>query len=88
MPSTFEGVSGHPLLGVTREHEKSLKVIQTERGPIAPFPGLILERSREGRGEERTFLAGILPDRGSDAAASQRIYWFVVRSHLVSSLLK
>ncbi len=38
MPSTFEGVSGHPLLGFTRDNKKSLKVIETERSPIAPGP--------------------------------------------------
>src|SRR5512140_2206807 len=73
MHSTFEGVSGNPLLGLTGYREKSLKVIETERGPIAPFPGLILERPREGRREERTLFADILPDRRFDAAASQRI---------------
>ena len=40
--STFEHVSGQPLLGLTRDGEKGLKVIQTERGPIAPRSGLIL----------------------------------------------
>ena len=35
-------MSGNPLLGITRDGDKGLKVIQTERGPIAPFPGLIL----------------------------------------------
>ena len=88
MPSAFEGVSGHPLLGLTRDHEKRLKVIETEGGSIAPLPGLILERPREGRGEERTFPAGILPDRRLDAAASQRSRGFVVRSHLVSSFVE
>jgi hypothetical protein len=44
MPSPFEHVSGDPLLGLTGYGEQSLKVIETERGSIAPLPGLILER--------------------------------------------
>ena len=40
---------GYPLLRVTRDGDKSLKVIQTELGPIAPRAGLILERAGEGR---------------------------------------
>jgi hypothetical protein len=44
MPSPFEHVSGDPLLGLTGYCEQSLKVIETERGAIAPLPGLILER--------------------------------------------
>jgi hypothetical protein len=47
MPSTFEYVSGNPLLGVTRDAGKGLKVIETERSPIAPRSGLILERAGE-----------------------------------------
>ena len=34
-------MSGNPLLGITRDGDKGLKVIQTERGPIAPGAGLI-----------------------------------------------
>ena len=56
MPSTFEGVSGNPLLGLTRDSEKRLKVIETKRGSIAAFLRLILEWAGEGRREERTFL--------------------------------
>ena len=63
-------MSCNPLRRVTRDDDKSLKVIQTERGPIALRPGLILEWTREGRCEERTFLADILPDRRLDVAAS------------------
>ena len=63
-------MSCNPLLGVTRNSEKGLKVIETERGPIAPRAGLILEWAGEGRCEERTFLADILPDRRLDVAAS------------------
>ena len=74
MPSAFEGVSGNPLLGLTGHADKGLKVIETEGGPIAPFPGLILERLREGRCEERTLSADILPDRGFDVAAAQPSY--------------
>ena len=66
-------MSGDPLLVVTRDSEKRLKVIETERGPIAPRSGLVLEWAGEGRREERTFLADILPDRRFDVAASQRV---------------
>ena len=81
-------MSGDPLLGITRDGDKGFEVIETERGPIAPRAGLILERPREGRCEERTLLADILPDRGFDVAASQRVRGFVVGSHLVSSLVE
>ena len=43
MPPTFEGMSGHPVLGVTRDGDKGLKVVQIERSPIAPRSGLILD---------------------------------------------
>ncbi len=86
--SALQGMSGNPLFGVTRNGDKRLKVIETERGPIAPLPRLILERPREGRCEERTLLADILPDGRFDVAASQRVRGFVVGSHLVTPLLK
>ena len=54
-------MSGNPLLGVTRDGDKGLKVIETERGPMAPCSGLILERPGEGRCEEWTLLADNLP---------------------------
>jgi hypothetical protein len=63
-------MSGNPILGVTRHGEQGLKVVETERSPVAPRPGLILERAGEGRREERTLLADILPDRRFDVAAS------------------
>ena len=62
----FQGVSENPLLGLTRNANKGVKVIQTERGPIAPRPGLILQWAGEVRREERPFLADILPDRRFD----------------------
>ena len=37
----LQGMSGDPLLGFTRHADKGLKVIETERGPIAPRTGLI-----------------------------------------------
>jgi hypothetical protein len=49
---------------------------------------LILERAGEGRGEERTRLAAILPNRCFDVAASQRVRGFVVGSHLVFSFVE
>jgi hypothetical protein len=88
IPSEFEGVSGNPLLGLTRDSEKRLKVIETKRGSIAPFPRLILEWAGEGRREERTFLAAIRPNRRFDVAASQRVRGFVVSSHRVSSFVE
>ena len=35
-------LSGHPLLGLMHDNKKGLKVVETERGPIAAFPGLTL----------------------------------------------
>lgn len=35
-------VSGNPLLRFTRDGEEVLKVIETERGFVAPFAGLVL----------------------------------------------
>jgi hypothetical protein len=73
-------MSGNPLLGVTRDGDKRFEVIETERSPIAPGPGMILERPREGRREERPFLADILPDRRFDVATSQLVRGFVAVS--------
>jgi hypothetical protein len=53
-----------------------------------PRAGLIFERPREGRCEERTFLAHILPDRGFDVSASQRVRWFLLVAILFTPLLK
>ncbi len=50
-------MSGDPLLGFTRDSEKGFEVIETERRPVAPRSGLILERAGDGRCEERTMLA-------------------------------
>ena len=36
-------MSSNPLLGLTGYREKRFKVIETERGAIAPYPRLILE---------------------------------------------
>ena len=49
MPSTYEHVNNDPRFGVTHDGEEGLKVIETERSPVAPLPGLILERPRESR---------------------------------------
>jgi len=80
----LQGVSGDPLLGLTRHGDKGLKVIETKRGPVAPRYGLIFERPRKCRCEERTLLADILPDRRFDVAATQSVCGFNVGSHLVS----
>ena len=66
--SALQGMSGNPLLGLTRDDDKGLKFIETERYAIAPRPGLILERVGKGRCEERTILTDILPDRRFDVA--------------------
>ena len=42
----------------------------------------------EGRSEEGTLVAGVLPDRGFDVAASQRVRRLFVGSHLVSSFVE
>jgi hypothetical protein len=81
-------MSGNPLLGITRDGHHGFEVIETERSAIAPFTGLVLELAREGRREERTFLADILPDGRFDVAASQRGRGFVVGSHLFSSFVE
>ena len=39
--ATLQDMSGNPLLGVTRYGDKALKIIETERSPIAPRAGLI-----------------------------------------------
>jgi len=64
-------MSLNPLLRSKRDVDQGLEVVETERGAVAPFTGLILERPRESRCEERAFLAGILPDRGLDVAGSE-----------------
>ena len=76
------------LLRFTHDGDKGLKVIQTDRAPIAPRPGLFLERAGEGRREEGAILADILPDRRLDVAASQPVRGFVVGSHFVSSCVE
>ena len=81
-------MSGDPLICLTRDSDKGFEVIETERSPVAPGPGLIFERPSEGRCEERTLLAAILPDRRFDVSASQRVRGFVVGSHLVSSFVE
>lgn len=81
-------MSGHPVLGLTGHGNERLKVIETEGCPVAPFPRLILERSREGRCEERSLLAGVLPDRRLDVPTSQLVRRFLVGSHLVSSFVE
>jgi len=54
--SALQGGSGNPLLGLTRDVDKGFEVIETERSAIEPRSGLILERPREGRCEERFSL--------------------------------
>jgi hypothetical protein len=64
-------MSGDPLLGLKCDGDKRLKVIETERGLIAPRPGLILEWAGEGRREDRTLLADVLPNRGFEVATPE-----------------
>ena len=84
--SAFQGMSGNPLLGLTRDGDQGFEVTETKRSPIAPRARLIPERPREARREERALLADILPDRRFEVAASQRVRGFVVGSHHVSPL--
>jgi|CXWL01.1.fsa_nt_gi hypothetical protein len=66
--SVLQCVSGDPLLGVTRDGDKGFEVIETKRIPIAPGAGLILERSREGRCEERTMSSRGAVQRAGSAS--------------------
>ena len=52
-----------------------------------PNARLIFGRRGEGRCEKRSLLDDILPDRGLDVPASQRVSWFFVGSHLASSFV-
>ena len=52
--------------------KQRLQVVKTEGRAIAPRARLILEWTREGRCEERSLLADILPDRGM---LPQRSVW-------------
>jgi hypothetical protein len=55
MPSTFEGMRGNPLLGLTGDGGEGLKVIEAKRGAIEPCSDL----SPSGAGEsQRTFHGG------------------------------
>lgn len=63
-------MSGDPLFGLKGDIHEGFQVVETERGAVTPFTGLILERTRKGRGEERDLLADVLPDRGIDVATS------------------
>lgn len=65
-------MSGDPLLRFMGNGEEGLEVIQTERGAVAPGARLILEWAGEGRCEERSLLAVILPDGGLDVPAPDR----------------
>jgi hypothetical protein len=60
-------MSGNLLLGLTRDGGKGFEVIETERSPLAPRSGLILELAGEGRGEERTMLAAMQRERPAPA---------------------
>ena len=57
------------LTGDGHEH---LQIVVSERGAVAPRTRLIFEWPGEGRCEERSLLAAILPDRGLDVVTSQR----------------
>ena len=52
-------MSGDPIFGFTGQGEQSFKVIQTDRSPNAPYPGLILQSPGEGRRNERSVLADL-----------------------------
>ena len=70
-------MSDNPLLGLTRDGDQGFEIIETERSPVAPLPGLILER---------TLLVDILPDRRLDVATSQPVRGFAVFSFVEMKL--
>jgi len=47
--SALHGMSGDPFLGLTGHGDQCFQVVETERSPVAPHPGLIVERPREGQ---------------------------------------
>jgi len=53
MPSTFEGMSGNPLLGLTRDSDEGFEIIEAKHSAIEPCSDL----SPSGAGEsQRTFM--------------------------------
>lgn len=54
-------MSGCRQLRLEGDLLQRLQVVGTESNAVVPGTGLIFERSREGRHEERTLLADILP---------------------------
>jgi hypothetical protein len=60
---------------LTCHGKERVQVIETEGRTISPFADLILEGPGEGRCEKRSLLAGVLPDRRLDVAASQGVDW-------------
>src|SRR6476620_500352 len=52
-------MSGNPLLCFMCDGDQSLKVIETERGAVAPCARLILEWAGKGRCEERSVFADV-----------------------------
>jgi len=64
-------MSVDPLLRLEGDIHEGLQVVETERGTVAPGAELILERSGEGRREERALLADVLPDGRLDVPTSQ-----------------
>jgi hypothetical protein len=48
-------MSGNPLFGITRDGAQGLKVTETKRSPVAPRPGLILERVEKVVEKNRPF---------------------------------
>lgn len=68
-------MSGHPWLGLADHIGQRSMSLRQKEVPSAPGTGLILERARKGRGDERPFLADILLDRGLEVPTSQRRPW-------------
>ena len=55
MPSRFEGMSGNPLLGLTRDSDEGFEIIEAKHSAIEPCSDL----SPSGAGEsQRTFHGG------------------------------
>ena len=70
----------NPLLRFEADIHERLQVVDTERSAIVPGTGLILERARKGRGEERSVLlsfcqidALMLPHRSVVAGRSDEV---------------
>jgi hypothetical protein len=65
-------MSGDPLLRLKGDIHQRLEVAETDRSAVVPGTGLILERARKGRCEERSLFTDVLLDCGLDVPTSER----------------